>query len=208
MRQGQSLKRPRNQRRKQGGNVNRAMESTGPDVKIRGTANQIHEKYLQLSRDAQSSGDRIKAENFLQHAEHYFRILRAMQPGYNAQPQPGMEGEGRPNETTNGAQPEIAASGEAPREEKPGAEDPKPIETSESAAAAPVENGAGVNGGEEAAEPAPKPRRGRRRRPPAASAENAAGEAPAKKGANGANGANGEASPEISGDSDSPGALN
>lgn len=50
-------------------------DSNGPDVRIRGNAFQVHEKYLTLARDAQSSGDRVAAENYLQHAEHYFRII-------------------------------------------------------------------------------------------------------------------------------------
>jgi hypothetical protein len=70
-----------------GGNVNRkgpnplsrSYESTGPDVKIRGTALHIAEKYVQLARDAQSSGDRVLAESYLQHAEHYYRIIAAAQ---------------------------------------------------------------------------------------------------------------------------------
>lgn len=76
------MKRGRNQRRRQGGgaNPNRALDSNGPDVRIRGTANQIYDKYLTLARDATSSGDRVKAENYLQHAEHYFRVIRSMQP--------------------------------------------------------------------------------------------------------------------------------
>jgi len=48
-------------------------------VKIRGTASHIYEKYLQLARDSNASGDRVMAENYLQHAEHYFRILAAAQ---------------------------------------------------------------------------------------------------------------------------------
>ena len=54
-------------------------ESNGPDVKIRGTASHIAEKYLQLARDAQSSGDPVAAENYYQHAEHYFRLIAAAQ---------------------------------------------------------------------------------------------------------------------------------
>lgn len=75
------MKRGRNQRRRQGGgpNPNRALDSNGPDVRIRGTAQQIYDKYQALARDAQSGGDRVKAENYLQHAEHYFRVLRATQ---------------------------------------------------------------------------------------------------------------------------------
>src|SRR5439155_12031772 len=68
-----------------GGNpINRVYESNGPDVKVRGTAQTIADKYLQLGRDAQSSGDNIMAENFYQHAEHYLRILSAAQ-AYNQQ---------------------------------------------------------------------------------------------------------------------------
>jgi hypothetical protein len=59
--------------------LTRSYESNGPDVKIRGTAQHIAEKYLQLARDAQSSGDTIMAESLLQHAEHYFRLIAAAQ---------------------------------------------------------------------------------------------------------------------------------
>jgi hypothetical protein len=62
-------------------NANRAFESNGPDnVKIRGNAQHVFERYQQLARDAGSSGDRVLAENYLQHAEHYFRTIRALQP--------------------------------------------------------------------------------------------------------------------------------
>jgi hypothetical protein len=59
--------------------LTRSYESNGPDVKIRGSAQQIAEKYTALARDAQSSGDRVMAENYLQHAEHYNRIIAAAQ---------------------------------------------------------------------------------------------------------------------------------
>ena len=67
-------------------NLNRTFESNGPDVKVRGTAAHIAEKYVQLARDAQSSGDPILAEAYLQHAEHYFRVIAAAQPQFNGQP--------------------------------------------------------------------------------------------------------------------------
>ncbi len=87
------MKRGRNQRRRPGGsNPNRALDSNGPEVRIRGTANQIYDKYTALARDASSSGDRIKAESYLQHAEHYFRMIRSMQPAQQQQSQ--SEGEG------------------------------------------------------------------------------------------------------------------
>lgn len=96
MRPGQHNKRPRGGRqnnngggngggggggggggRKTGHGPNRTYDSNGPDVKVRGTANHIFEKYQQLARDAQSAGDRIAAENYLQHAEHYYRLMLA-----------------------------------------------------------------------------------------------------------------------------------
>lgn len=59
--------------------LTRVYESNGPDVKIRGTAHHIAEKYQQLARDAQSSGDPVSAESYLQHAEHYLRLIAAAQ---------------------------------------------------------------------------------------------------------------------------------
>src|SRR6201996_9261357 len=81
MRNGQN-KRMRGRNRKGGHHQNplsRMYESNGPDVKIRGTASHVAEKYLQLARDAQSSGDPVAAENYFQHAEHYFRLIAAAQ---------------------------------------------------------------------------------------------------------------------------------
>lgn len=102
-------------------------ESSGPDVKIRGTASHIAEKYLQLARDAQSSGDPVAAENYYQHAEHYFRLiaaaqeqLRQTQPYYQQQP-----GEMRGNFGDEGfdegadEQPHLAGEPFAPREPQP-----------------------------------------------------------------------------------------
>lgn len=60
-----------------GFNPNRTYDSSGPEIKIRGSASHVYEKYLQLARDANSGGDRIMAENYLQHAEHYYRIMAA-----------------------------------------------------------------------------------------------------------------------------------
>jgi hypothetical protein len=68
-----------NNNRKGPNPLTRSYESNGPDVKIRGTAQQVAEKYTTLARDAQSSGDRVMAENYLQHAEHYNRIIAAAQ---------------------------------------------------------------------------------------------------------------------------------
>src|SRR6187551_5824 len=75
--------RGRNGGRKHVNPLSRNFESNGPDVKVRGNAAHIAEKYLQLARDAQSSGDSVMAENYLQHAEHYFRIVASAQPQQN-----------------------------------------------------------------------------------------------------------------------------
>jgi hypothetical protein len=68
--------------RQYGGNIplnrNHVFDSSGPDLRIRGTAQQLFEKYLQLGRDATGSGDRVMAESYFQYAEHYFRILNAI----------------------------------------------------------------------------------------------------------------------------------
>ena len=69
--------------------LSRNFESNGPDVKVRGNASHVAEKYLQLARDAQSSGDPVLAENYLQHAEHYFRIVAAAQQQNQFRDQPG-----------------------------------------------------------------------------------------------------------------------
>ena len=94
--QKQNRTRGRGNRKPSGNNVNRVYESAGPEGKVRGTPQQIIDKYLSLARDAQTSGDRVVAENFLQHAEHYQRILveamgarearREAQQDDNAQP--------------------------------------------------------------------------------------------------------------------------
>lgn len=68
-----------NNNRKGQNPLTRTYDSSGPDVKIRGTAQTIAEKYMALARDAMSSGDRVMAENYLQHAEHYNRIIAAAQ---------------------------------------------------------------------------------------------------------------------------------
>lgn len=105
------MKRSRGRGRRSGGgnNPNKHFESNGPDVKIRGSAQQILDKYLQYARDAQSSGDRVNAENYLQHAEHYYRVLAAMQPKDKPRDQQQDQrsgeqksGEGGENATTDG----------------------------------------------------------------------------------------------------------
>jgi len=102
MRNGQSNKRMRNRNNnnrndgnRRGQNpMTRVFESNGPDIKIRGTASHVAEKYVQLARDARSSGDPVAAENYYQHAEHYFRLIAAAQEQFRQnQPQPRTENE-------------------------------------------------------------------------------------------------------------------
>ncbi len=95
---------------------NQIFDSNGPDMRVRGNAFQVHEKYQALAKDALSSGDRVLAENYLQHAEHYFRIIeaineataaeqRARQATWESQPQPQQYGaDGQPQ---TGDQPQM-----------------------------------------------------------------------------------------------------
>src|SRR5581483_7357855 len=105
VRQGQQNRRGRGRNRKSQNPLARSFESNGPDVKIRGTPAHIAEKYLSLARDAQSSGDPVLAENYLQHAEHYNRIIMAYR-----------EQMGQPPEFANG-------NGQRPREHGEGGDD-------------------------------------------------------------------------------------
>jgi hypothetical protein len=77
MRPGSNTRRPRGRpnRKQHGSPRSQTFDSHGPDVRIRGNAPQVYEKYLTLARDATSSGDRIAAESYYQFAEHYFRIM-------------------------------------------------------------------------------------------------------------------------------------
>ncbi len=95
MRQGQQNRRGRGRNRKGQSPLTRSFESTGPDVKIRGTPSHIAEKYMSLARDATSSGDPVLAENYLQHAEHYNRIIMAFRDQQIAQGGEAMNGQGR-----------------------------------------------------------------------------------------------------------------
>src|SRR6188472_3000337 len=105
MRNGQNNKRMKRMRNRNNNNnhnnnrrgqnpMTRVYESNGPDIKIRGTASHVAEKYVQLARDARSSGDPVAAENYYQHAEHYFRLIAAAQEQFRQnQPQPRTENE-------------------------------------------------------------------------------------------------------------------
>ena len=104
MRQGQQNRRGRGRGgRKPQNPLARSYESNGPDVKIRGTAAHIAEKYMSLARDSLASGDLVSAESYLQHAEHYNRIIMAAQTqfgGQNPQQAEGPNGGGSYRQST------------------------------------------------------------------------------------------------------------
>ena len=90
-------------------------DSNGPNVKIRGNAYQVFERYVALAREAQASGDRVAAENLYQHAEHYFRIMNAQGEG---------QAHGAPRPTTP-ADAEMAGDGEVREGEEGQLEQPQ-----------------------------------------------------------------------------------
>lgn len=86
MRYGSAARRTRGNNNNRGGNnnqrrgpqnKNKVFDSNGPDVRIRGTAYQIVEKYMALAKDLNSAGDRVLAESYLQYAEHYQRVINS-----------------------------------------------------------------------------------------------------------------------------------
>lgn len=111
MRQGHQNRRGRNRNnggaRKGQNPVTRSYESNGPDMKIRGTPAHIAEKYVALSRDAQSNGDPVLAENYLQHAEHYNRIILAYRDAQAQQSSEQPSSNGHQRNQANQEQPHI-----------------------------------------------------------------------------------------------------
>lgn len=101
-------------------------DSSGPDVRIRGNAYQVLEKYLALARDATAAGDRIAAENFYQHAEHYYRVINANSE--HRQHQQHQQG-GQPHQGQHphdGRQPGMQEAGAPAQASDPGA-GPQPL---------------------------------------------------------------------------------
>lgn len=123
MRQGTNGRRPRGRphRKQQGGGGTPRhgnFDSSGPEGRIRGNAHQVYEKYIGLARDALSFGDRVAAETYFQHAEHYYRIV-------NARTDPKPNGEGQPEQRSDNGQAE--AAGEAARAAEQPAPAPAPV---------------------------------------------------------------------------------
>ncbi len=191
MRQSQQKNRMRGRGRKGPNPMNRSYESNGPDVKIRGTAAHVAEKYASLARDALSMGDNVMAENYFQHAEHYNRIIAAAaaqqasrneenSPNYGRGPQPDFNNDDDDDSAgeERAAQPERAA-----RQDKPERAKAKPAEADDAEA------------GEETAEARPPRGEGRARRRPrreTAKAEKSEGGEAAGVNGNGAHAANGK----------------
>lgn len=159
-----------NRNRNAGHSLNRVYESAGPEGKVRGTPQQVIDKYLSLARDAQLSGDRVTGENFLQHAEHYARILISVQEGnerrdqqpqqpqdnnrqdQSRQDQPRQDQPRQDQSADQGSgeaenQPPAEKKAPAPQMEKPAAEAPAEVSRMEEPAPPAAE------------EPARKPRR-------------------------------------------------
>src|SRR3989449_11635218 len=123
MRNGQNKRmRGRNNHRKSHNPMVRVYESNGPDVKIRGNPSHIAEKYVQLARDALTSGDPISAENYYQHAEHYYRVIAAAQEQFRqnnphfSRPeneQPGAR-EANFDESEDDGQPSMSGASDSP----------------------------------------------------------------------------------------------
>ena len=133
MKHGSNGRRPRSRGGKRPSNARSVFDSNGPDVKVRGTAQQVLDKYLTLARDAQSSGDRVQAEAYLQYAEHYFRILSADQAASNqgqnqGGPQQGQAPQDRGGEGNGEAKADSASDtqGAEPESDDAGAGEDEP----------------------------------------------------------------------------------
>ena len=160
MKQGQSTKRPRGHRgngRRPSGGRNSNFESSGPQGKIRGTAYQVIEKYQALGRDALTFGDRVAAENYFQHAEHYYRVMvangGAEQRGARQPAQPQNRPQQTPEQTPEQNPEQEAAAQPSPAPEAARSEQTELIaEESPAAAVEPEQNVAGEDSAPKTAE--------------------------------------------------------
>ncbi|MCP8885341.1 DUF4167 domain-containing protein [Devosia sp. XJ19-1] len=160
--QNKNRQRGRNGGRKHVNPLSRNYESNGPDVKVRGNAAHVAEKYLQLARDAQSSGDSVMAENYLQHAEHYFRIVSSAQQALNGP----RDGQSQDDVDFDDDANDVNSRFSSPQPVQPvhsGNENER--ETSQSEAQPQAETAAASEGDGEQAPRKPRERRPRRRRP-------------------------------------------
>jgi hypothetical protein len=155
MRQGSNPKRPRGRNGRKSPNPrSQSFESSGPEVKVRGNAQQVVEKYLALARDASTAGDRIMSESYFQHAEHYYRLMTA-----NGGPE-GRDGQPRQdavNPQEGHSQPVMDGAMAAPEQAPEQAGEQAPGQAVEQAAqAVPVTNGAEAPVADPASAPQPE----------------------------------------------------
>ena len=190
MRSSKNRSRSKGNRNRSVGNiVNRVFDSSGPEGKVRGTPQQIIDKYNQLARDAQLGNDRVALENFQQHAEHYTRMLaeaqremdakreqQQQQQQQNNQQGGGNEGGGKNNRRNRDRDRDQQQQGGGDAQPQP--QDDAPQQAAEQQPApeqgsfdAVIDNPGGESGLVETPESAPKPKRQRRRRKPEAEAE-------------------------------------
>lgn len=148
-----------------------SFESSGPEVKVRGTAQQVLEKYQSLARDAFSSGDRILAEGYLQHAEHYYRILNADNEGQGRDQNRNRNARGNRDEDMHddgddsGVDETEASKEDAGEEAASASVEAKQADAGESDGAAEGDAVVAEENTEEKSEEEPRPRRPRGRRP-------------------------------------------
>ena len=107
---------------------NQTFDSNGPEVRVRGNAHQVYEKYLALARDATSSGDRVAAEGFYQFAEHYFRIVNSSTDPERAQPDGQGGRRDRQGAPSEGGERPVEAGAQPPPASLPTAEQPPTVQ--------------------------------------------------------------------------------
>ncbi len=161
--QNKNRSRGRNGGRKNVNPLSRNFESNGPDVKIRGNAAHIAERYVQLARDATATGDSVMAENYLQHAEHYFRILSAAQAQVQPRNEPVFDYD---EDDSDGDDTNAGANDASSQNQKPAAAPEAKNESEGEEAKSDAAASDSEAGGEEERD-RPRARRPRRRRQPA-----------------------------------------
>jgi hypothetical protein len=168
-----------NNNNRSGGNVvNRVFDSSGPESKVRGTPQQIIDKYNQLARDAQLSNDRVAAENFQQHAEHYMRLLSDAQKEMDARREQ-QEKENRERQAERDRERAQRQERDAVEQAEQAAQQPDPSEQAQpDIIAAPASDDGGLVETPEDAPKAKKPRRSSRSRPRKSDEDSAEATAP------------------------------
>lgn len=152
--------------RKSGNSRNQTFDSNGPGARVRGNASQIYEKYQQLARDAASSGDRVGAENFLQHAEHYYRLMIANGP----KPEQRNNADGAQDDASDGNRDDSSSGSEqAAASENSASNDGSDSDETRNADDADARGKGNGNGAK------PEPRKRRARKPRNEDAETASG---------------------------------